>query len=81
MAIRTTTGTENWPPDVRRSAAAVLTIWSSASMLKFTVMTSTMGRSPFSDAPIPIPTNPSSDSGVSRMRSGPNSASGPLEAA
>ncbi|GAQ32918.1 hypothetical protein MPS_1297 [Mycobacterium pseudoshottsii JCM 15466] len=40
-----------------------------------------MGRNPLSAAPIPMPTKPSSDSGVSRTRSGPNSSSKPLDAA
>ena len=43
-----------------------------------TVITSTIGRMPPSAAPMPAPTNVDSDSGVSRMRSGPNSASSPL---
>jgi hypothetical protein len=78
VAMRMTTGTENWPPDMCRSAAAVLTIWSSASRLKLTVITSTIGRMPPSAAPMPAPTKASSDSGVSRMRCSPNSASSPL---
>ena len=61
-----------------RIVAALLTIWSSASRLKFTVITSTIGRMPPSAAPMPAPTNVDSDSGVSRMRSGPNSSSRPL---
>ncbi len=44
-------------------------------MLKFTVMTSTMGRMPAIAAPTPAPTNVASESGVSRIRSGPNSSS------
>ncbi len=61
-----------------RSVAALFTIWSSASRLKFTVISSTIGRSPPIAAPIPMPTNASSESGVSRTRSGPNSARKPL---
>ena len=45
VAIRTTIGTENCPLDMCRNADAVFTIWSSASRLKLTVITSTMGRS------------------------------------
>jgi hypothetical protein len=59
----------------------VFTIWSSASRLKLTVITSTMGRSPLRAAPMPMPTNPSSEIGVSRMRSGPNSSSSPFDTA
>src|SRR3989304_3302834 len=58
-------------------AAALLTIWSSASRLKLTVITSTIGRRPPSAAPIPAPTKADSDSGVSRTSPGPNSSSSP----
>ena len=78
VAIRITSGTENCPPDMWRYSAAVFTIGSSASRLKFTVITSTMGRMPPSAAPTPAPTNASSESGASRTRSGPNSSSSPL---
>jgi CBS-domain-containing membrane protein len=37
-----------------------------------------MGRMPPSAAPMPAPTKAASESGVSRMRSSPNSASRPL---
>ena len=77
MVIRITSGTWNWPPDMCSRDAALFTIWSRASRLKLTVMISTMGRIPPSAAPIPAPTNPDSDSGVSRIRSGPNSSSRP----
>ena len=60
-----------------RIAAALFTIWSSASRLKLIVMTSTIGRMPPIAAPIPEPTNADSHSGVSRIRSGPNSSSSP----
>ncbi len=59
------------------SVAALLMIWSSASRLKFTVMISTIGRIPPIAAPMPAPTKADSDSGVSRIRSGPNSSSRP----
>ena len=75
--MRITSGTLNWPPDMCSSVAALFTIWSRASRLKLTVMISTMGRIPPSAAPMPAPTKPDSDSGVSRMRSGPNSSSRP----
>ena len=45
------------------SVAALFTIWSRASRLKLTVMTSTIGRIPPSAAPIPAPTNADSDKG------------------
>ena len=78
VVLRMTSGTLNWPPDMWRKVAAVFTIWSSASRLKLTVMISTIGRMPPSAAPIPAPTKADSDSGVSRTRSGPNSASMPV---
>ena len=77
VVIRITSGTLNWPPDMCSSDAALFMIWSSASRLKLTVMISTIGRIPFNAAPIPAPTNADSDSGVSRIRSGPNSSSRP----
>jgi hypothetical protein len=60
-----------------RSVAALLTIWSIASRLKFTVMTSTIGRRPFGAAPMPAPTKAASERGVSRTLSGPNSSRSP----
>ena len=71
VAMRITSGTLNCPPDMCRSVAALLTIWSSASRLKLTVMISTIGRMPPSAAPMPAPTNADSDSGVSRIALGP----------
>ncbi len=76
--MRTTSGTLSCPPDMYRSVAALFTTWSSASMLKLIVITSTIGRMPPIAAPIPAPTNPDSDSGVLRTRSGPNSSSRPM---
>jgi hypothetical protein len=64
-----------------RRRAAVFTIWSRARRLKLTVMISTIGRIPPTAAPMPMPTNPSSDRGVSRTLSGPNSSSSPRETA
>jgi hypothetical protein len=60
-----------------RSVAALFTSWSRASSEKFTVMISTMGRIPPSAAPMAAPTKADSESGVSRMRSGPNSSRRP----
>ncbi len=65
---------EAWELEIR----ALFMIWSSASRQKLTVITSTIGRIPPIAAPTPAPTNADSDSGVSRIRSGPNSASSPL---
>jgi hypothetical protein len=53
-----------------QQVAALFTIWSSASRLKLTVMTSTIGRMPPAPRRCPAPTNADSDSGVSRIRSG-----------
>ena len=78
VASRITSGTPNWFPDICRMVAAVLRIWSSASRLKFTVINSTIGRAPAIAAPMPAPVKPDSDKGVSRIRSGPNSARRPL---
>jgi len=76
--MRMTSGTANCPPVMWDSVAALFMIWSSASRLKLQVMISTMGRRPASAAPTPAPTKPTSASGVSTMRSGPNSSSRPL---
>jgi hypothetical protein len=54
-----------------------LTIWSIASRLKLTVMISTTGRPPAIAAPTAAPTKPSSEIGVSRTRSSPNSSISP----
>ena len=66
--MRMTSGTLNCPPLMCSIVAAVLRIWSRASSEKLTVMISTIGRMPPSAAPIPAPTKPDSDSGVSRIR-------------
>ena len=78
VAMRIASGTLICPPLMWRIAAALLTIWSSASRLKFTVITSTIGRIPPIAAPMPAPTNADSDRGASRIRSGPNSSRKPL---
>ena len=77
LAMRITRGTPTWPPLMCRKVAAVFTIWSMARRLKLTVITSTMGRIPPRAAPIPAPVNAPSESGVSRMRSGPNASRSP----
>ena len=45
--------------------------WSMATRMKLMVMISTTGRRPIMAAPMPAPTKPSSEIGVSRTRSGP----------
>ena len=55
---RNTIGTLNWPPDIWRILAAVLTIWSRARIEKLNVIISTIGRSPTIAAPIPTPVKP-----------------------
>ena len=77
VAMRITSGQLNCPPDMCSHVAALFTIWSSGSRLKLHVITSTIGRMPPIAAPMPAPTKPDSESGVSRMRSGPNSSSMP----
>ena len=64
-------GTLNWPLDMYGSLAAWLMIWSMARSEKLIVMISTIGFSPARAAPTAAPTNPDSDMGVSRTRSGP----------
>jgi hypothetical protein len=66
-----TTGQPASPPNMYWIFAALLTIWSKASRLKFTVMISTTGRPPAMAEPIAAPTNPSSEIGVSRTRCSP----------
>ena len=78
VAIRMTSGTETCPPDMWRSVAALFTIWSRQSRLKFTVMTSTIGRMPAMAAPMPAPTKVDSESGVSRIALGPELLEQPL---
>ena len=48
-----------------------------ATRRKLSVMISTTGRSPSMAAPTPAPTKPSSEIGVSRTRSSPNSSRSP----
>ena len=76
--MRITIGHDTWPPNMYRTAAAWLTIWSIASSEKLTVISSTTGRSPTIAAPTPIPTIVFSEIGVSRTRFSPNSSSRPL---
>ncbi len=70
-------GTVDWPPNMVWILAAWFTIWSMATIEKLIVMISTTGRRPSIAAPMAAPTKPSSEIGVSRTRSGPNSASRP----
>src|SRR5690606_27613933 len=57
---RNTMGQPYWPPDCESVLAALLTIWSNASMAKFQVINSTIGFRPFIAAPTPRPAKPSS---------------------
>jgi hypothetical protein len=72
-----TSGTLAFPPNMYRIFAAWFTSWSIASVMKSTYITSATGRRPVTAAPTARPTIPSSVSGVSRTRSGPNSAISP----
>ncbi len=79
LGVRITIGQRTSPPNIAPILAAWLTTWSIATSRKLIVMISTTGRSPSIAAPIPAPTNPSSEIGVSRTRSAPNSSSSPAE--
>ena len=70
-------GQSSCPPDICRSFAALLRIWSNATALKFHVMNSTIGRNPTIAAPIPTPAKPDSAIGVSTTRFSPNLSSIP----
>jgi hypothetical protein len=72
-------GTLSWPPDICRSLAALLRIWSKATAEKLKVMYSTMGRRPTMAAPMETPVNPLSVMGVSMTRRGPKRSSMPSE--
>ena len=67
------------PPDIERILAALDTIWSKHTNVKFHVMNSTIGRRPISAAPMPSPAKPFSEIGVSMIRFGPNCSSMPCE--
>ena len=73
LGVRMTIGQPTSPPNIVRILAAWLTTWSMATSRKLIVMISTIGRSPPIAAPTAAPTKPSSEIGVSRIRSGPNS--------
>ncbi len=79
LGVRMTIGQRTWPPNIAPTLAAWLMTWSMATSRKLMVMISTTGRSPSIAAPTPAPTKPSSEIGVSRTRSGPNSSSRPAE--
>ena len=68
---RSTMGTDMAPPSMKWIFAAWLTIWSIAWLVKSENWISTIGRIPASAAPTAAPTIPSSEIGVSRIRSGP----------
>ena len=64
-------GAVNCPPDMYRTFAAELQIWSVASQAKFTDMISMIGRTPMNEAPTPIPVKLFSEIGVSMTRFSP----------
>ena len=68
---RSTIGTVAAPPSMKWILAAWLTIWSIAWLVKSENWISTIGRMPARAAPTAAPTMPSSEIGVSRIRSGP----------
>ena len=74
FGVRITSGQRTSPPNIAPIFAAWLMTWSIATSRKLSVMISTTGRSPSIAAPTPAPTKPSSEIGVSRTRSAPNSA-------
>ncbi len=74
FGVRMTIGQRTSPPNIAPIFAAWFTTWSIATSRKLRVMISTTGRSPSIAAPTPAPTKPSSEIGVSRTRSAPNSA-------
>ena len=77
LGVRITSGQRTSPPNMAPILAAWLITWSMAMSRKLIVMISTTGRSPSIAAPTPAPTKPSSEIGVSRTRSSPNSSSSP----
>ena len=77
FGVRMTSGQRTSPPNIAPIFAAWLITWSMAISRKLIVMISTTGRSPSIAAPIPAPTKPSSEIGVSRTRSSPNSSRRP----
>ena len=55
LTARMTTGTVNWLPNMARSLAEWLTIWSMTSMAKSMKRISTTGRQPTNAAPTAMP--------------------------
>ena len=78
VAVRMVSGTAVWPPDMKRSFAAWLTIWSMATVMKFISMISATGRMPAIAAPIAAPTMACSEIGVARTRLVPYFVDSPL---
>src|SRR5690606_2763628 len=75
--VRTTSGTEACPPNMKRALAAWLTRASMASVMKSMNMISSTGLRPDSAAPTAALAMAASEIGVSRMRSGPKRACRP----
>ena len=78
--VRSTSGTDSWPPDMKCALAAWLTSWSSASVMKSMNMISTTGLRPDCAAPMVTPHTVPSLIGVLRTRSRPNSSDSPAVA-
>ena len=75
--VRSTSGTDSWPPDIACALAAWLTSWSSASVTKSMNITSITGRMPDCAAPTATPQMAASEIGVFSTRSVPNSSASP----
>src|SRR6266508_10644 len=76
--VRITIGTRALPPNMYRSFAPWLKIWSMQTPKKSTNISSATGRSPVAAAPTAAPMYPDSEIGVSSTRSRPNCCTSPL---
>ena len=72
--VRSTKGSVTWSPQTKGSTEAWFSSWSRQSGRKSTYMISATGFSPIIEAPTAMPAITCSEIGVSRTRSGPNSA-------
>ena len=68
LMTRSVTGTENWPPLMKRYLGSWLTMASPAVGMKSANMNSTMGRRPMTAMPRATPVKPFSQMGVSMTR-------------
>src|SRR6266540_2461052 len=76
--VRITIGTRALPPNMYRSFAPWLKIWSMQTPKKSTNISSATGRSPVAAAPTAAPMYPDSEIGVSSTRSRPKRCTRPL---